>query len=141
MHIETHIRIKAKASEVWKELVDFDRYPEWSPFVKSLKGTVQEGHTIQIKLPGMTFTPTVCAFQQNQELRWLGKLWLSGLFDGEHYFRLKPHPDGSTTFIHGEYFSGVLVPLFKNQLLGSTKKGFEAMNAALKSRVESKKNV
>ncbi len=39
------------------------------------------------------------------------------------------------TFIHGENFSGVLIPFFKKMIL-DTKKNFEAMNEELKKRAE-----
>jgi hypothetical protein len=37
---------------------------------------------------------------------------------------------------HTERFSGVLLPLFGEGLLEATRRGFEAMNAALKTRAE-----
>lgn len=38
--------------------------------------------------------------------------------------------------VHGERFSGVLVPFAKSSLDGRTKAGFVAMNEALKTRAE-----
>ena len=54
------------------------------------------------------------------------------LFDGEHYFILKENPDGSTLFVQGENFTGILVLLLWGSMEQNTKNGFEAMNAALK---------
>ena len=84
----------------------------------------------------MTFRPIVLRNVEAREFRWKGKLLFPGLFDGEHYFGLAPRSDGSTPFTHGERFTGVLVPFFRSALDRSTKAGFEAMNAALKQRVE-----
>jgi hypothetical protein len=56
---------------------------------------------------------------------------INGLFDGEHYFILKPNEKGTTDFIHGEKFSGILVPFFKG-MLKKTQEGFELMNQELK---------
>lgn len=136
MTIETQIQINATAETVWNTFSDFESYPEWNPFVKSLTGEVAEGNQITAVLPGMTFKPTVLKFNRNKELRWLGKLFFKGLFDGEHYFILQQNEDNSTTFIHGENFSGLLVGLFKSKLNTETKSGFEKMNVALKIRVE-----
>lgn len=136
MNIETQILINASPAQIWDIFADFKKYPDWNPFVKKLTGDVAEGNQIRILLPEMTFKPTVLKFETNKELRWLGKLFFKGLFDGEHYFVLQENEDGTTTFIHGENFSGMLVGLFKKKLNSETKAGFVAMNEALKKRVE-----
>jgi len=138
--INTHIDIDAPRQRVWQVLTDFDRYPEWNPFVQSLSGQVQEGQKIKIQLPGMTFRPTVLAFRQNEELRWLGHFLVKGLFDGEHFFQLTSLPNGQTRLTHGEHFSGLLTPIFKKQLLTTTEKGFAAMNQALRKEVQNMKS-
>ncbi len=84
----------------------------------------------------MRFRPTVLAVEEHRELRWKGKLLLPGIFDGEHYFKLVPRPDGGILFEQGELFSGVLVPFFKRSLDVATKQGFVAMNVALKREAE-----
>jgi hypothetical protein len=134
--ISTSILIQAPADKVWEVLTDFDAYPAWNPFVRSLTGDVRPGNTIKVALPGMNFQPKVLAFGKNTELRWLGNLLFKGVFDGEHRFLLTANADGSTTFEHGERFSGILVRLFSRKLDRDTKPGFESMNQALKARVE-----
>ena len=84
----------------------------------------------------MTFTPVIKTIENQKELKWLGHLWIKGLFDGEHQFVLHSNPDGSTTFGHNEVFNGILVPFFVKKLDIDTKKGFEQMNMALKLRAE-----
>lgn len=69
------------------------------------------------------------------ELRWRGKFIVSGLFDGEHFFGLKENTDGSTLFVHGKDFSGLLVGFF-GKALEKTRKGSILMNEALKKRCE-----
>ena len=86
----------------------------------------------------MRFHPIVLTAEPNRELRWKGKLLLPGLFDGEHYFTLEPKSEGELTFRQGEVFTGLLVPLFRRSLDGSTKQGFVAMNEALKLEAERK---
>jgi hypothetical protein len=89
-----------------------------------------------IQPPGraaMTFKPKVLTATRARE--WRGRLIVPGLFDGEHAFRIEDR--GRTCRLHhSERFSGVLAPLFGAGLLDATRHGFEAMNAALKSRVE-----
>lgn len=138
--VSTVIDIDADPQAVWDVLVDFPAYPEWNPFMDSIKGTAEVGHRLVVHLAGQggrgtTFRPTVLVATPGKELRWIGKLGPGGLFDGVHSFVLAASPDGTTRLVHIERFTGILVALFK----GATAKshaGFEAFNEALKSRVE-----
>jgi len=141
MEIKTQILINAKPDKVWAALTDFQNHPTWNPFIKSITGEAKVGSQITVSIAppdgkGMTFKPTVLAFEQNKEFRWLGKLLFKGLFDGEHNFELIDNGNGTTTFLHSERFKGLLVGLFKNQLNKNTKKGFELMNSSLKKYIE-----
>jgi hypothetical protein len=76
--------------------------------------------------------------EPGRELRWLGHLFTPGIFDGEHRFTLAPLDGGGRTSVtHAESVSGVLAPILWRVVGGPTGRGFEAMNAALKTRVES----
>ena len=134
--IKTSIDIAASPEKVWAVFSDFKNYPNWNPFIVSLTGEVNVGNYIDIDLVTMKFKPVVLKFDQNEELRWKGKLFMKGLFDGEHYFQLNENPDVSTKFVHGENFSGILVRLLKKKLDGETRDGFNKMNEALKAEVE-----
>jgi hypothetical protein len=85
----------------------------------------------------MLFRPTVLVAEPRQELRWLGRLWLPGLFDGEHSFSIEPLDEGRVRFVQRERFTGLLLPLLSKMLDGDTRRGFEEMNQALKVRAES----
>lgn len=139
--IRTEIIINASPEKVWAVFTDFDNYPNWNPFIKSLKGDVKVGNKITVNIAppdakAMTFKPKVLAYETDKELRWLGHLLFKGLFDGEHKFELLDNGNGTTTFIQSEKFKGILVPMFKKQLDNNTKRGFEAMNQKLKERME-----
>lgn len=136
MEIHTSIKINATPKQVWQVFTDFNSYPAWNPFVKSLTGNVKEGGQITIKLPGMTFKPLILVFKEQKQLTWQGHLLFKGLFDGAHTFKLEKNSDGTTTFHQSEKFSGILVGLFKKMLLRDTLPGFENMNQKLKERVE-----
>jgi hypothetical protein len=85
----------------------------------------------------MTFRPIVIAVQREREIRWLGSIWIRGLFDGEHSFRLES--DGRRTHLfQTERFSGILVGRLSNGILRETQRGFVAMNQTLKQRAESR---
>lgn len=134
--IKTSIIINASKEKIWKILTDFESYPEWNSFIKSVTGEVKVGNQIKIKLQGMTFKPNVLTFNENTELKWLGYLWFKGLFDGEHKFKLTDNGNGTTNFEQSENFSGILVKLFSKSLDKDTKNGFEQMNNELKLRAE-----
>ena len=93
---------------------------------------------MRIEPPGAratTFKPTLRAVEENRELRWLGRLFVPGIFDGEHSLRIEPLASGRSRLIQSERFSGLFVGLVKGTL-AKTEAGFEQMNAALKARVE-----
>lgn len=138
--IKTEIAINASPDKVWAILNDFGNYPQWNPFIKSIKGEVKVGNKITARIEppntkGMTFKPKVLSYETNKELSWIGHLLFSGIFDGEHKFELIDNGNGTTTFIQGEKFKGILVGLLN---IENTKKGFEAMNEKLKELVERK---
>lgn len=138
--LETSIDVDATPAEVWHVLTDLNAYAEWNPFIVSAQGAVAVGEKLENRLepPGgrpMTFRPTVTAVEPNRRFEWIGRLGLPRLFDGRHRFDLEPAPSG-TVLRHTEDFNGVLVRLMKKSLDGPTLTGFNAMNRALKDRVE-----
>lgn len=134
--IKTSIHIAATPNQVWQVLTDFQHYPNWNPFIKKIEGKVEENATIQVEIDGMTFRPTILSYIPNQKISWLGKLFLKGLFDGQHNFLLEEQADGTTLFHQTEQFSGLLVRIFAHQLDTKTTAGFEAMNKKIKEIVE-----
>lgn len=141
--IKTEILINITPEKVWSILTDFDNYPNWNPFIKSIDGEVKVGNKIKARIrqsesKEMTFNPKILTFETNKELSWLGHLLFAGLFDGEHKFELIDNGNRTTTFRQSEKFKGIFVPLLKKQLDNNTKKGFEEMNRKLKELAEQK---
>lgn len=139
-HFETEITIAATPEKIWSVMSNFESYPEWNPFIRSISGAQEVGATIRVDLhppegKSMIFTPTVLVFDENKEFRWKGKLLFKGLFDGEHYFKIEPLENGNCRFIHGEHFNGILVGML-SKLLAETEQHFKLMNEALKKRCE-----
>jgi hypothetical protein len=137
--IQTEIEIEAAPGEVWRVLTDFGAFPEWNPLVKSARGELRAGARLEIFVqvpdgPGMKFTPEVLRVEPGRELRWVGRLPLN-LFNGEHFFKLEPAGAGRTRFVHGERFTGFMIP-FMNSAIQKTHRGYLLMNEALKARVE-----
>jgi len=141
-NIQTEILILADNAKVWDVLLNFESYPTWNPFITSISGERKLGNrlTVSINPPGgkgMTFKPNILTLEANKEFRWKGKLGINGIFDGEHYFILESVDKDITKFIHGEKFSGLLVPLV-GKMLDKTQKGFQLMNESIKKECERK---
>jgi hypothetical protein len=141
--LHSDIAIDATPQRVWDILTDFAAYPEWNPFVRRIAGEPVTGSRIEAHLQppgsrGMTMRPTILTVEPLRELRWLGRLGVPGLFDGEHRFRIEA--DTGTVdrvrFVQEERFTGILAPLILRFIGRSTEQGFAAMNRALKSRAE-----
>jgi hypothetical protein len=138
--IQTQVDIEAPAAQVWALLADFPGMSFWNPFIRGISGRLERGARLAVYIappgkPGMRFRPRVLAVRPERELRWRGRLFLPGLFDGEHYFLIEPLAPGRTRFVHGERFTGLLVG-FATRALADTEAGFRSMNAALKRRAE-----
>ncbi len=140
--MSSEIEINASPEQVWQVLTDFSALPDWNPFIRSIEGDLNVGDRLKVYIKaskgmGMSFRPTVLRAEPNRELRWIGRLMMPGLMDGEHSFIIEPLEDNHVRFIQSESFTGVLVPfmsalgVFKNALIG-----FDEMNQALKRRAE-----
>jgi hypothetical protein len=82
----------------------------------------------------MTIEPRLLVVDPGRELRWKGRLFLPGLFDGEHAFVLTPLGDGRTRLDHTERFGGLLLPIAKRLIHDATVESFHALDAALARR-------
>jgi len=133
--------IAAPGSRVWAILMDFARYPEWNPFIHSIKGSARAGETLEVVIqpPGRkpgTFRPVVVEVAPERSLECRGSLPIPGLFVGAHRFEIGPVGAG-VRLEQSERFSGMLVP-FVGNVLRATELGFRNMNEALKARAEEK---
>lgn len=120
--------------------MDFAAYPGWNPFVTSLSGEALVGSRLEARMQppdgrAMTFRPVVTEVEPGRSFEWLGKLGLPGMFDGRHRFEIEATSSG-TRLIQSEDFTGILVPLLSRSLDRGPRRGFEAMNQALKERAE-----
>ena len=129
--------IDAPPATVWSVLTDLARYPEWNPLFPHADGDLATGQRITLRrapgggFPG-TIRPRVTALSPDTELQWESRL--PGLITGQHRFTLKPG-NGGTLVLQSETFSGFLVR-FSGRALDRAEAEFQALNAALKARVE-----
>lgn len=142
--LETHITIEAPREKVWEVLTDTARYAEWVSFLQ-VDGAYEIGKKVTVTFhhpngKSDSFVPTVLRVDQPEHLMWRGGkgAWL---FAAEHHFELLANDDGSTTFKHYEYFSGILAPFIWWYIKKKTVEAFHRMNAALKQHVENEVSV
>jgi hypothetical protein len=135
--VVTEIQINATPEKVWEVLTANEQWYVWNPFITKSEGIIMVGHKLKntMVMKGqkpMTFKPTVLKAEPERELRWLGRLLMPGIFDGEHYFKLEASGSG-TRFVQGEIFRGILIGMLNYD---DVRESFEALNVALKKRVE-----
>jgi hypothetical protein len=140
--LDTVIDIAAPPAAVWRVLTDFAGYAAWNPFIRQAEGQARAGARLSATMhptgrKPMTFRPVITRADTGVALVWRGRLPIPGLFGGEHAFLLAATATG-TRLDHSESFRGLLVPFLKAEVF---RKDFEAMNAALKARVEKSTDV
>jgi hypothetical protein len=139
--LRTEIEFEGTPDEVWTVLTDLPSYSDWNPFIEKIEGEILVGGKLEVRLQpvgerGITMHPKVLTAEPGREIRWLGRLMLPGIFDGEHRFRIEEASPGRVRFVQSERFGGILLPLLWKKLRdGGTAKGFRAMNDALAGRV------
>lgn len=137
--IESDIEIDARPAVVWDVLTNFDRYPEWNPFIHEITGTLEEGSKLRLTMEPNDGEITevkaeVTTVTPEQELRW--KENLGFLISGEHAFFLEPLPNARTKLAQAESFSGLRVGSKWTELNTKTWIKFIQMDKALKKRAE-----
>ena len=141
MELYTTIDINAPATVVWDVLTDFPAYASWNPYIPRISGRLApleylSVHAKPSRSLGRTFEPQVLLVDEGVEFRWVGRMKVPGMFNGEHIFRLEPLGPGQVRFVHREVFSGFVVPMHRVLRLAAARRGFEEMNVALKAHAE-----
>jgi len=138
--LRTEIEIQASPEKVWKNLTNLDEYPQWNPFIHHAMGTSKVGEKVDITFRSgskeMTLHCTIIKVEPNRELRWKYHVILPALFSGEHSFVIEPIDNNRVRFIDCEIFNGLLVSSQAKDIDTNSRRGFEAMDKALKARAE-----
>lgn len=140
MELNAEAEIIAPPERIWRILTEFDRYPEWNPFISGVEGQLGVGNTLVVNAGSSEgkrwrFKPKVTIIDPGRELRWQGQLFARGLFYGEQFFLLRALDGGRTRLVQGGNFAGLLLK-YMGSFLTDTARGFVGMNQALKARAE-----
>jgi hypothetical protein len=134
MKVDTEIQISAPVDRIWKALTDFGAYPEWNPFIKSVRAagsaaqSADQGGAPVVAAPDQTLVFAM-AYQKDYGARKLERTAEKGLVTGcmapryfswvwnhgfgswwlsaEHVFRLKEREDGRVFFFHEVFYTGL----------------------------------
>lgn len=145
--IETSIIIEKPVEVVSKVFYDFDRYNDWSEFIKVIsplqKDTeLTEGTNIEVhlQLPGkssVTVMKPQVLKKSDSEFLWRGTLGVAVLFSGAHKFEFTGLENNTKTkFTQSETFGGVLKAPLLYFIKEDTQAGFKKFNEALKKAAE-----
>lgn len=140
--IETNIIVDSKPNKIWAILTKFEEYELWNPFMTKVVGNAILGSKIEVNIKTIsgkqrTYFPIITKCEINRELRWKGKSFLPGIFDGERIFVIEETNDNRVSFLHNEVFKGLGVKLVGDKLDQDLRESFVMMNKALKVRAES----
>jgi hypothetical protein len=143
--VNESVEINAALPQVWQALLDFERYPDWNPFIIQMNGRAEVGATLEewvliSKEKRVRFKTKILALEPAKQLVWRGIYGAGWLLNGVHQFILEPLSNGSdgqnrqrTRLTQKETFSGLLLPLMNME---QSRQGYRAMNEALKQWVE-----
>jgi hypothetical protein len=139
--IETDIKVDTNPDKIWAILTNFKEYELWNPFMIKVAGNAILGSKIEVNIKTIngkkrTYFPIITKCEINRELRWKGKSFLPGIFDGERIFVIEKSSDNRVSFLHKEVFKGLGVKLVGNKLDQDLRESFAKMNKALKARAE-----
>lgn len=139
--MRTEIEMATTPERIWALLTGFEGSPQWNPFIPRASGEVTAGARLEVTIKpfrakGRTFRPIALRAEPNREQPWRGRLWLPGLFDGQHIFTIGPMGHNRVLFVQREIFTVLLISLFAGELDPKLRPSFEEMNQALKARAE-----
>jgi hypothetical protein len=137
----TMTEIEAPAERVWHILTDFARYPQWNPFIRRIDGEPVKRAALDVLIQPdgarpRRLRPRIVTFRPPKELRWRARARLPGWFHGEHRFVVEHLGVSRSRLIHEQRVRGLAVPFLRLRLEEPVRRGFDAMNLALKRLAE-----
>lgn len=138
--VEDRIGINAPAEVIWEIVHDLPRWQDWNPTYTEASGTIRIGQilTLTLALPGQApqqIQPKVLEWVPNEQLHWELKL-LAGAIKTLRYIEIESLAPESCVVDNGELFRGLMGPSLGRRMRGPVRRGFRAMNEALKARAE-----
>jgi len=142
LRIEDRIGVRAPPEVIWEIVADLGRWSEWNPTYPAASGEIRIGETLALTLvlPGQKpqeLRPKVLDWTPNEQLHWRLSL-LGGAIKTLRYIEIDRLAEASCVVDNGELFSGLMGPSLGRRMSGAVRRGFRAMNEALKARAEAR---
>jgi hypothetical protein len=138
--VEDRIGVQAPAALIWEIVADLERWAEWNPTYTRASGAMRIGETLSLTLalPGQSpqeIRPKVIDWVPNEQLHWQLSM-LSGTIRTLRYIEIEALAEAASVVDNGELFQGLMGPSLGKRMAGPLRRGFKAMNEALKDRAE-----
>ncbi|MGH8278771.1 MAG: SRPBCC family protein, partial [Gammaproteobacteria bacterium] len=134
--LEVSVDIRATPEEVWRVLLDFPAYLEWSCYLLSVEGPAVPGSYLRIRCGAeqkfSLLKALVLQVTPSKTFRWLAAWGVPGLLDREHGFFLEYALEGSTRLRQTVRFGGFLTPILWRRLEPFSAEGCTEFNNAIK---------
>lgn len=141
IEIDESYEVRASAEVLWQVITDFDRYPDWNPFVISCAAALREGQPIDMKVQlfkhfAQPQRETILEVNPGVSFRYgLGPNRLGALSSVRSHEVEPRGPDRSHYRSHFR-LTGWLAPLTNAWLGRRLEHGFSSMSRALVTRAE-----
>ena len=138
--VEDRIGVQAPPEVIWEVLYDLEHWVDWNPTYEYKSGRIGIGEilTLTLKLPGQPdqeLKARVAEWVPGEQLHWELSL-LGGMIKTLRYIEIDKLADGACVVDNGELFRGFMGPSLGKRMAGPVRRGFHAMNEALKTRAE-----
>ena len=141
IEIDESYEVRASAEVLWQVITDFDRYPDWNPFVISCAAALREGQPIDMKVQlfkhfAQPQRETIVEVKPGVSFRYgLGPGRLGALSSLRSH-EIETLGSGQTRYRSHFHLTGWLAPLTEAWLGRRLEHGFTAMTRALVARAE-----
>jgi hypothetical protein len=140
VRVEHRIGVAAPPDAIWQVIADLPRWSTWNPTYPNAAGEIRIGGTLDLTLalPGAAerqIRPVVLDWVPNDQLHWK-LVMMGGLVKTVRYIEIEQLAEASCIVSNGEIFGGFMGPTVVRQIGGTIRRGFLAMNEALKVQAE-----
>jgi hypothetical protein len=140
VRVEHRIGVQAPAEAIWEVIRDLDRWSTWNPLYPKAAGDIRIGATLDLTLalpgrPPQEIHPVVLEWVPNEQLHWKLTM-MGGLVKTTRYIEIEALGPENCIVANGEIFGGFLGNSVVRQMGGNIRRGFLAMNEALKEQAE-----
>ena len=138
--VEDRIGVQAPAEVIWEIVHDLSRWHEWNPTYIQAEGQIRIGETLTMTLalpgePHQVIKPKVLEWVPNEQLHWR-LTFMGGLIKTLRYVEITPLSEAGCIVDNGEIFGGLMGSSLGKRMGRVVRRGFQAMNVALKERAE-----